>query len=145
MQDIPSLLYEKDKDLHISWQDAGRLARVVEDIANGVFARLGPGMPRSLYQLMLCRQLAASGIMLESECLLGKCNQTDVSDEVLTLDRCLLLQCITAGQLDAARRQCLINLLNSNYKMAIMIEFEHDLRIHYVHHILPATASDQLH
>ena len=108
------------------------LVDMVSDIARNLFQQLGPGLPKSVYQLMLCRQLAELGVVLESERLLS--GQSQHVNDAIVMDRCLLIACLAGNGNTPASQISHMMMTGSVYQMTMLIEFGNDISLH----MLPA-------
>ncbi len=108
----------------------GMLVDVVADVAKNVLEQLGGGLPKSVYQLMLCQQLAALGIVLESERLLHA--GSDAGFDIIVLDRCVSIACLASASSQQAIQACQLALSSSEYAMALVIDFSEQLNLYPV-------------
>lgn len=108
----------------------GMLVDVVADVAKNVFAQLGSGLPKSVYQLMLCRQLAGLGIVLESERLLHGSPDTNI--DIIVLDRCVSIACLAGANSYQTIQDYQLALSSSEYAMALVIDFSEQLALYPV-------------
>ncbi len=115
---------------------ASMLVDAVSDIAKNVFKLLGSGLPKSVYQLMLCRQLAELGIMLESERLLPGLSHDE--HDIIVLDRCVSIVCLAGVNSRQTIQGCQLALSSSKYDMALIIDFSDEVKLY------PVTACELL-
>ncbi len=109
----------------------GMLVDVVADVAKNVFEQLGSGLPKSVYQLMLCRQLAALGVVLESERLLHA--GSDAGFDIIVLDRCVSIACLAGATRHQEIQACQLALSSSEYAMALVVDFSDQIKLYPVH------------
>lgn len=125
-------LTEKERthdSVHTGRMPLRMLLGAVADIAQQVYIQLGSGLPKSVYQLMLSRQLADLGVQLESQAL----DYEPVSQtEAIVLDNRLLIHCLAGDDDELARKQCEFSLACYGYRLGLLIDFGNDLRLQAV-------------
>ena len=130
-------MYWKNNTYRSTWRRqtetklcTGMLVDAVSDVARNVFEQLGSGLPRSVYQLILCRRLAELGVVLESEHLLH--GLFDTENDIIVLDRSVSIVCLAGANSRQTIQRCQLAVSNSECDMALVIDFSDQVSLYPV-------------
>ncbi len=104
-----------------------QIASVVSDTARSVARKLGKGLPKSIYQMTLLKQLAQIGFSLEHEhSSLG--SRRDRARDIIIINHALVIECIVEAalrpeMLKVYTSRLMFDVETSGYDMGLVINF----------------------
>ncbi len=110
---------------HYDTEDIDKLTYVVISSAKSIYSKMGPGLPKCIYQLNLYNDLLKKGLQLQTEVsMLNHCVKNETDRELIIVNEKILIECVVEDDINYHfQKRLMFDLENTSHTKGLLINF----------------------